>query len=119
VEADGKSEEKLQPKLSLQKLEKKHSSNFYNQKIETDRIRNDNSAIINRILNKTSLVPSYSEMQRDFKQNKRYGKMVRKLPAIIKYEDKIRQDFSMSRLHESRGSVTQSRKKLTTGRKSK
>lgn len=36
------------------------------------------------MLNQTSMVPSLTEMKKDFKQSKRYAKLVRKLPSILK-----------------------------------
>ena len=40
---------------------------------------------MNRMINKTSIVPPLKEMKKDFKQNKRYARMVRKLPTILKH----------------------------------
>ena len=40
-------------------------------------------------------------MKRDFKQNKRYGRMVRKLPAILKHEEEFKRQMSSRRLIDS------------------
>ncbi len=50
------------------------------------------------MINQEGQIPSLKQMKHDFKQNKRYSKMVRKLPSIIEHEKKFRQDLSMRRL---------------------
>lgn len=61
------------------------------------------------MLNQTAVVPALSAMKRDFKQNRRYGKLVRKLPAILKHEQTMRRDFSMHRISQAA-----SRRQLTS-----
>lgn len=80
------------------KLQKRHSSHYYNHKIESDRIKNDNYGIINRLLSKTSMVPSHLQMREDYKKSKKYAKMVRKLPSISRYEEHARQELSLQQL---------------------
>lgn len=80
------------------KMQKQHSSHYYNQKIENDRIKNDNYAIINRLLSKTSLVPSHLQMREEYKKSKKYAKLVRKLPSISRYEEHARQELSLQQL---------------------
>lgn len=70
--------------------------------------------MINRLINRTSEVPPLHQMKRDFSMNKRYGKMVRKLPAIMKYEEQFKRDLSLKRLQESRHELKSSRKKLSS-----
>ena len=41
-------------------------------------------------------------MKKEFKQNKRYGNMVRKLPSILKHEDDFKRQLSSKRLTDSK-----------------
>jgi hypothetical protein len=70
--------------------------------------------MINRLVNRTSFVPTLQEMRRDFSQSKRYAKMVRKLPTILKHEEKFKSDLSLRKLSESRPSLKASRQKLAS-----
>lgn len=80
------------------KLQKRHSSHYYNQKLESDRIKNDNCGIINRLLSKTSIVASHLQMREDYKKSKRYANLVRKLPSISRYEEHAKQELSLQQL---------------------
>jgi hypothetical protein len=93
-----------------------HHNHYYNQRNWEDRVRQENSGMINRLVNRTSDVPTLVQMKRDFSQSKRYGKMVRKLPAILKHEEEFKRDLSLRRLNESRPSVSSSRQKLNSQR---
>jgi hypothetical protein len=97
------------------KLQKRHSSHYYNQKIETDRIKNDNYGIINRLLSKTSMVPSHLQMREDYKKSKRYAKMVRKLPSISRYEEHARQELSLQQLPKN--TINSSRQRTSSHKK--
>ena len=69
-----------------------------------------------RMIHQQSMVPTLSTMKSDFKQNKRYAKMVRKLPAILKHEEQFRRDMSSRRLlSDSRGSFSSSRREKSLG----
>jgi hypothetical protein len=63
----------------------KHFNSYFNSRRESNRIRADNFGMISRMINQASVIPTLQEMKRDFKQNKRYAKMVRKLPSILKH----------------------------------
>lgn len=65
------------------------------------------------MLNQTAVVPSLASMKRDFKQSRRYEKLVRKLPAILKHEKTMRRDFSMHRISQAA-----SRRQLSSDRAS-
>ncbi len=39
-------------------------------------------------------------MKKDFKKNKRYSRLVRKLPAILKKEEKFRRELSSGNLNK-------------------
>jgi hypothetical protein len=65
------------------------------------------------MLNQTAVVPSLSSMKKDYKQSRRYNKLVRKLPSIMKHQQTISRDFSMHRLAEAA-----SRKQLSSQRAS-
>lgn len=55
--------------------------------------------MLSRMIQKQSVVPPLSDMKKDFKQSKRYSKMVRKLPNILKHEETVKRDLSSRRLH--------------------
>lgn len=97
------------------KLQKRHSSHYYNQKIETDRIKNDNYGIINRLLSKTSMVPTHLQMKEDYKKSKKYAKMVRKLPSISRYEEHARQELSLQQLPKN--TINSSRQRTSSHNK--
>lgn len=108
METDGRTEENPEPQS-----QKRHHNSHFSARKQAERIRNDNCGIITRMLNQTAVVPSLSSMKRDFKQSRRYCKLVRKLPAILKHEQTMRRDFSMHRI-----SQTGSRRNLTSERAS-
>jgi hypothetical protein len=88
------------------KGQKKHFNSYFNSRRESQRIRGENTGIISRMVQRQSAVPSLGELKKDFKQSKRYGKMVRKLPSILKHEEQFKRDLSASRrLHESKTSL--------------
>lgn len=64
---------------------RRHHNSHFSSRQQAERIRNDNCGIITRMLNQTAVVPSVASMKRDFKQSRRYEKLVRKLPAILKH----------------------------------
>jgi hypothetical protein len=113
METDTRAEENPE-----QKREIKHFNSHFSNKKQVERIRNDNYGIINRMINQTSMVPSLSSMKKEFKQNKRYGKLVRKLPTILKHESKMRRDLSMNRMNTSKASLTSSSQNIISERAS-
>ena len=114
METDARPEENPEKRM----LVKEHFNSHFSNKKKGERIRNDNFGIINRMLNQTSMVPSLSTMKKEFKQNKRYAKLVRKLPSILKNEEKIKKDLSMNRLNISKASLSLSRRNLGSERAS-
>lgn len=92
---------------------RRHHNSHFSGKQQAERIRNDNCGIITRMLNQTAVVPSVVKMKRDFKQSRRYEKLVRKLPAILKHEKTMRRDFSMHRI-----AYAASRRQLSSDRAS-
>jgi arginine/lysine/ornithine decarboxylase len=83
-----------------------------------ERIQGDNEGIINRMINQSSIVPPLAEMKKEFKQSKRYARMVRKLPAILKHEEQFRHDMSIKRLNNSKTSLSNYKKGSVTSRSS-
>ena len=49
-------------------------------------------------------------MKKEYRQSKKYGRMVRKLPTILKHEEQFRRELSGRRMGDSRTSLQSSRR---------
>lgn len=103
----------IRPEDNPELSKRRHHNSHFSGRRQAERIRNDNCGIITRMLNQTAVVPSVVSMKRDFKRSRRYEKLVRKLPAILKHEKTMRRDFSMHRIAQAA-----SRRQLSSDRAS-
>ncbi len=96
-------------------MPQKRFNSYYNHLRESSRIRADNFGMVTRMLHQNSMVPSLINMKAEYKQNKRYAKMVRKLPSILKHEEEFRRDLSSRKLTDSKASLSSSRREKSLG----
>lgn len=110
VAADRRSQEYFQGKS---KSKKKHFNSYFINRKEDSRIKQENCQLYARMMQQRSAVPALQQLKKEFKQSKRYSKMVRKLPAILKHEEGFRKELSGMQSYREQNSKTS----LRTSRK--